>query len=740
MHQKHITIIYDDTLRADTTGGYCLRALRDIAEVSHVRPAELGPVAADRNLIVCVDDGLDLAFAPDLHPSAFWVIDTHLDFPRALRRSRGFDAVFVAQKEGAARLVSEGIPVCEWLPLACDSEIHKELDVVKEYDVAFVGNPVTRERVEFLEHVQRSFPNSFISQAPHTQMGEIYSRARIVINHALNNDLNMRVFEAMSCGAMLLTPHLHNNGQEDLFTNRVHLVEYHSAEETLELIDYYLTHDDEREQIAAAGHQEVIAKHTYRHRMEYILNYMNDFIKKTQYQQEQIQALSSASDSDHTTSIHQETSRSNRYFHWPRPDVLALVPTATRVLDVGCAAGVFGAELKRRQQCEVVGIELNPDAAAEAQTRLDRVLTADIETADFTNLGQFDVIVCGDVLEHLRDPAATLIKLHPMLGPEGTFIASVPNVRSIDILQRLAEGGWQYQEAGILDREHLRFFTRRSMEMLLEECGFAVETVHGVPAVGYQGWRDAGRPAGLQAGRLGFTTRSAEEAEEFFIEQWLLVAHPRPVVSYGLTSIILLTYNELAYTQACIESIRRNTAQPYELIVVDNGSADGTRAWLAQQPDIQLIANETNLGFAKGANQGLQTATGVNLLLLNNDTVVTAGWLRRLLTHLHAAPSVGLVGPVSNCVSGPQQIPVPYHHRYYRCGCQWHERGGAQCILAEGGAGSGTRSSRCHHRSADASPLCRSVWLVSSDGEFAGAEVGESGDGHTRLLVLADTR
>ncbi len=94
------------------------------------------------------------------------------------------------------------------------------------------------------------------------------------------------------------------------------------------------------------------------------------------------------------------------------------------------------------------------------------------------------------------------------------------------------------------------------------------------------------------------------------------------------TSIIILTHNKLEYTKQCIESIRRYTKQgSYEIVVVDNHSTDGTVEWLRQQYDIQTIFNNHNLGFPKGYNQGIEIATEDNILLLNNDTVVTQNWL-----------------------------------------------------------------------------------------------------------------
>ncbi|SPF55825.1 Glycosyl transferase 2 family protein (fragment) [Candidatus Desulfosporosinus infrequens] len=126
------------------------------------------------------------------------------------------------------------------------------------------------------------------------------------------------------------------------------------------------------------------------------------------------------------------------------------------------------------------------------------------------------------------------------------------------------------------------------------------------------------------------------------------------------TSIIILNVNQLAVTQQCIESIRQNTPEPYELIVVDNGSTDGTVEYLKGQVDIKAVFNSSNFGFGKGCNQGLEVASGDNILFLNNDTVVTVNWLGNMLRLLYSQQQIGLVGPVSNCVSGHQQINVTY--------------------------------------------------------------------------------
>ena len=99
---------------------------------------------------------------------------------------------------------------------------------------------------------------------------------------------------------------------------------------------------------------------------------------------------------------------------------------------------------------------------------------------------------------------------------------------------------------------------------------------------------------------------------------------------------MLVTHNLLALTRQCLDSIRHCTDEPYELIVVDNGSTDGTVEYLRAHADVKLVANADNRGFPAAANQGIQASAGGQVLLLNNDTLVTTGWLKRLLRALRA--------------------------------------------------------------------------------------------------------
>jgi len=126
------------------------------------------------------------------------------------------------------------------------------------------------------------------------------------------------------------------------------------------------------------------------------------------------------------------------------------------------------------------------------------------------------------------------------------------------------------------------------------------------------------------------------------------------------TSIIILTYNNLDYNKICIESIKKYTNCDYEIIVVDNHSTDGTVEWLETQEDIKVIYNKENLGFPKGCNQGIRIANGEEILLLNNDTIVTPNWLENLKECLYSSEEVAAVGPVTNSCPNYQTIPIDY--------------------------------------------------------------------------------
>jgi methionine biosynthesis protein MetW len=161
------------------------------------------------------------------------------------------------------------------------------------------------------------------------------------------------------------------------------------------------------------------------------------------------------------------------------------VPAGTRVLDVGCATGYLARELGAKG-CHVVGLEADPTAAAAARAVCEDVIVGDLE-ADETRgavADDFDVIVCGDVLEHLRDPWSTLAWLRTRLAADGPreAIISVPNIAHWTARRALVRGRFDYTDFGLFDRTHLRFFTRASAAELARRAGFAVLEEAPAPA------------------------------------------------------------------------------------------------------------------------------------------------------------------------------------------------------------------------------------------------------------------
>lgn len=131
-------------------------------------------------------------------------------------------------------------------------------------------------------------------------------------------------------------------------------------------------------------------------------------------------------------------------------------------------------------------------------------------------------------------------------------------------------------------------------------------------------------------------------------------------------SIIVLTYNNLAFNKQCIDSILHKTAYGrYELIIVDNASTDGTREYLEELqsrevPNLKVILNDQNKGFAGGNNIGIKAAEGNYILLLNNDTVVSRGWLTALIKHLENNPEYGMCNPVTNSIGNESMVRAHY--------------------------------------------------------------------------------
>lgn len=218
--------------------------------------------------------------------------------------------------------------------------------------------------------------------------------------------------------------------------------------------------------------------------------------------------------------------RSFRYYSHPREELESLIPReAVRVLDVGCATGALGAHLKsRRPWTEVWGVEMVEEAAEEARRRLDRVVVGDISSDATLGDEKFDCIVFSDVLEHLQDPWQILEKTRARLTDGGCVVASIPNVGHWSVLGELLTGRWRYAEEGILDRDHVRFFTLEGIRALFDESGWVIEEQQEKATPEHalmEGFVRLGKEFGLDERRL---------RTEMTVFQYLVRARPKAQV------------------------------------------------------------------------------------------------------------------------------------------------------------------------------------------------------------------
>lgn len=152
------------------------------------------------------------------------------------------------------------------------------------------------------------------------------------------------------------------------------------------------------------------------------------------------------------------------------------------VLDVGCSSGYLSAPVAA-SGARVVGVELDPEAAEAARAFCEEVVVGDVESIELPfEPASFDAIVCGDLVEHLRDPGATLARLRPLLRPGGRLVLSTPNVANWAMRLSLLGGRWRYTDRGILDRTHAHLFTRKTLSETVDGAGYRIlELDHTAP-------------------------------------------------------------------------------------------------------------------------------------------------------------------------------------------------------------------------------------------------------------------
>lgn len=172
----------------------------------------------------------------------------------------------------------------------------------------------------------------------------------------------------------------------------------------------------------------------------------------------------------------------HQYYSHSRSEILPFLPSGIKfALDVGCGNGSFGKILKEHVGCVVWGVEPNQTVALEAQQNLDKVINSPFDKNLNLEHQKFDCIFFNDVLEHLVNPYSALNICKLNLSKNGCIISSIPNILHFDTIYKiLITQDWKYEDAGILDKTHLRFFTKKSIIRMFEECGYKIVSIQGI--------------------------------------------------------------------------------------------------------------------------------------------------------------------------------------------------------------------------------------------------------------------
>lgn len=279
-----IAAIYD-TNTPMTTGAYLKKAFEELGYiVDAYHQDNVGSVPDVYEFYFVCDSGPTYKI-PDWQsgPSIYYGIDTHLQFDTRLEMAKTADIPVMAQYTcGAKKAVDLGEDVL-WMPLGCDPQIHRDLNVERDLDIAFVGHLYeddswrTTIKQKLLDH-GLSEDKIFVGEAQHTDMANIYSRAKIVLNHTVRDnklDINMRVYEAMSCGAFLITQKLDHEDMDILFSKELY-AEYTDDISMFTIIDKVLSDYETYREIAQEAKLFVREHHTYAKHLKMLLKKLQE--------------------------------------------------------------------------------------------------------------------------------------------------------------------------------------------------------------------------------------------------------------------------------------------------------------------------------------------------------------------------------------------------------------------------------------------------------------------------------
>lgn len=263
----------------------------DGTNVIHLSPINPKSQHGKFDLNILIDYGEDSLGIPldwELpHPSVYWAFDTHIDekgYQYRLNRAKQFDHVFLCHKGQIESFIKGGIDPkkIHYMPVAAEPDCYRPYPIMEKYDWCFIGHLNSGHRIDLVDRFVKEFDlgdgKGYLGwRMPQIQghnvlddVAKKFSMSKIIINDAIKMDLNMRLWESMACGKMLLTQRI--PGIEDFFKDGKDLVLYDSIDDAVEKARYYLLHDEERVAIGKSGLERILAGHTYADRTKAILD------------------------------------------------------------------------------------------------------------------------------------------------------------------------------------------------------------------------------------------------------------------------------------------------------------------------------------------------------------------------------------------------------------------------------------------------------------------------------------
>ncbi len=574
-------------------------------------------------------------------------------------------------------------------------------DAARDIDVLLAGNlnsAIHREQLQLLSRLAQLRRRWRVLIQPagiDDSYRRLLRRARIVVNSSHHGECNPQALEAAAAGALLFQE-AGNREVPDCLRDREECVLYRPAD--LEsLLEHYLGQEDERRRLAAAA-QDRLRQYTFESIWDRLLQTIEARWPAITERSRQRAA------EDHRDAL---LTRCWESLNAPQSADLGLVHelqvflkehpnTAGMQTALGLALAMTACN--RRQMTS----EAAADQFRQALTRNPSDIVAGLNLAEALTLANHRL----PAIDQARRTLGMLtdqIELSPAVRESGHFPpdfgtfrveweqaawtnAGDPSAEDHAKRQLLR---WRLHAllgelTGDMAHHYEAYLARPDLPASMSALGCALaRDGRPVEALGHLRAAVGANPMDHEAARALYHTLGAAgdaAGQHLLARDRRLFSEAAPQVvpaeswfaentasAHELTSILILCHNQLPYTRLCLESLFRHTRLPYELVLIDNGSTDDTPSYLQEirsRPGplgVEVIRNETNRGYPAGCNQALARARGRFLVFLNNDTILTEGWLEGLIAHADKpGAKVGMVGPVSNGAPPPQEVPGKY--------------------------------------------------------------------------------